>query len=343
MTYGMDMRRALILSASFVSVIVLFLLLWKAAQLLLLLLAGILLCLAFLSLRNSIRRKTGLSEGKALAVAVALIAAVFVVLSLFLAPRIAVQTSQLVGELPRSLEHLQARVMQYEWIRFFLQNVQWGDELAQLQSEWLQRISNYLVSVMSAVFGFVVILFVGLYLAAQPALYREGLLSLLPDGWQGKTRDVLSRLEKALQGWMVARMLSMLFVGVVVYVGLALLDMPLALTFSILAGLGDFVPNFGPIITAVPALLIASMQDPVHMLYIAGLYIAVQAAEGYIVNPLLMQHTVRIPPVVLILSQILGGMLFGVLGLILAAPMVVIVLVVIRTVYLQTDTNDGLS
>lgn len=127
----------------------------------------------------------------------------------------------------------------------------------------------------------------------------------------------------------------MLFVGVATGLGLWVLQMPLILTLAILAAMLDFIPNIGPVISAVPAVLLASGSGAGHVLWVAGLYLTVQIVESYVLQPLVQQRAVSLPPAVNLLAQVLIGILFGWLGVILATPLTVVAITLIEMLYVE--------
>jgi predicted PurR-regulated permease PerM len=189
--------------------------------------------------------------------------------------------------------------------------------------------------VVSAVGGSVVVLFLGLYFAAEPRLYLKGMLKLVPKSAEQRGGEVLCRTGEQLRHWLFGKLSLMAFVGISTSIGLWWLNMPLILSLATLAALLDFIPNIGPIISAVPALLIAFTKGPVTALEILVLYVAVQVIESYILQPLVQKRAVSLPPSVTLLSQVLVGSLFGSLGLILATPLTVAGLTMLNMLYVE--------
>src|SRR6185437_12528628 len=185
-------------------------------------------------------------------------------------------------------------------------------------------------SLASALGGAVVVLVLGLYLAADPALYDRGILKLVPKRAEQRTGEVLAHTAGQLRYWLLGKSSLMAFVGISTSIGLWFLHMPLILSLAVLAALLDFIPNVGPIISAIPALLIAFTQGPKTALEVAGLYMAVQIIESYLLAPLVFKRVVSLPPSVTLLSQVFVGSLFGLLGLILATPLSVAGLTMIK-------------
>jgi predicted PurR-regulated permease PerM len=127
----------------------------------------------------------------------------------------------------------------------------------------------------------------------------------------------------------------MVAIGILTGLGLWVIGVPMWLPLAILAALLNFIPNFGPIIAAVPALLIALANDPTDALWVAGLYVLAQNLEGYLIMPLVQRRAVEMPPALTIMSQVLLGMLLGPLGVVLAAPLTAAALVLIKMLYVQ--------
>lgn len=128
-----------------------------------------------------------------------------------------------------------------------------------------------------------------------------------------KAREVLSVLKTALQRWLVGRMLLMIANAVVTAFGLWLMGVPLALALGVISGILNFVPNLGPIIAGIPAVLLALMESPMKALYVSIFYVGYQALDGYVLTPLVQKKTVALPPALTIASQAVLGVLLGVL------------------------------
>ena len=132
----------------------------------------------------------------------------------------------------------------------------------------------------------------------------------------------------------------MLFIGVLTWIGLLIIGVPLALTLGLIAGLFSFVPNFGPILSAVPAILLAFIDSPTSALYVVILFVAVQLIESNLVTPMIERRTVELPPVLTIAPQLALTILVGAVGLILATPILAVVMVLLQTLYIQDVLGD---
>lgn len=132
----------------------------------------------------------------------------------------------------------------------------------------------------------------------------------------------------------------MLMISVVSYLGLLLLDIPLALMLATLAGILTFIPNIGPVISAIPAILLAFTQSPMTALYVFLLYVVIQTIESYLITPLIQQRAVSLPPVLTLSSQVVLGSTLGLLGLILATPLTAAALVLVKLIYVENVLGD---
>ena len=147
-------------------------------------------------------------------------------------------------------------------------------------------------------------------------------------------------IDEALRRWLVGRFALMVINGALTAIGLKLLGIPLALTLGVLAGLLNFVPNFGPWIAAIPAVLIAFLQGPQQALYVAVLYLVLQSVDGYLLTPLVDRKSVELPPVLTITAQVVLGLAFGFIGILLASPLTAVTLILIKMLYIEDLLGD---
>ncbi len=164
---------------------------------------------------------------------------------------------------------------------------------------------------LGAVANVAIILFVGIYFAVSPRSYVGGFLKLIPPSRRARAHEVLDEIGSTLGRWLLGTSVSMLIAGVATSIGLSLLGVPLALILGIIAGLLDFIPYVGPILAGVPAMLIALTIDPQLALYTVLLFLGIQMVHGYVIQPLIDSHTVRIAPALIIMMQLIFGTIFG--------------------------------
>ena len=168
--------------------------------------------------------------------------------------------------------------------------------------------------------GLVLVLVLGVYLAADPHLYR-GLVRLVPPAWRVRVDGALLASAQALSRSLPGQGISMLLVGSATAIGLAVLGIPLAVTIGVIAGVLAFVPFFGPIASGILAVLLAFMQGPQQALCVAGICIAIQQVEGNLLMPSVQRWAVSLPAVLGVSAAVIFGLLFGLPGVILATPL----------------------
>lgn len=180
-----------------------------------------------------------------------------------------------------------------------------------------------------------IILFLGLFFTASPQLYKKGMLSLVPAKAKPEAENVINKTGLRLTKWLKGQLFAMLVVAVLTIIGLLIIGVPMAFVLGLIAGLLNFIPNLGPLIAMVPAVLISLMESPTTALLVAGLYIAVQVLESNVITPQIQQKMISIPPATVIIAQLFMGVLTGGWGLLLAMPIVVILMVVVQELYIK--------
>lgn len=199
----------------------------------------------------------------------------------------------------------------------------------------LSSVGRFAVSLGSGIADTLIVIVGGIYLAAQPGLYRRGTLKLVPAHRRALANEALEDSGRALGLWLKGQLISMIVVGLLVGAGLWLIGVPSALALGLLAAVLEFIPLVGPIVAALPALLVALTLGPETALWTLGLYLVVQQIEGNILQPVVQQYAVDLPAVILLFSLLGCGMLFGGLGIILAAPLTVVVYVLVKRLYVK--------
>lgn len=308
-------------------------LIWYASDVFLVLFAGILLAVLLRAPTNWLAQHK-VKEGLALAASIIVMAVAMVVLVYMFAVPMAEQVGQLIDTLPRSMERMRQWIWDQRWTRPLRPLIA---ELSRmrLDMQLLGRAGGLITSTMSAVGGLAVVIFIGIYLAAQPRLYQRGLMHLLPRRGRPRAYEVLDEIATVLRWWLVGRLVTMTVVGLAAGLGLWWLDVPLAFTLGVLTGMLEFVPYIGPILSAVPPLLIAFNLDPQLAFYVLALYVAIQSAENYLLTPLIEQRAVALPPALVIFSTLLLAALAGPLGVILASPLTATCIVAVKLLYVE--------
>lgn len=321
-------------------VVVIVLLVLYAAQFFLVVFGGILLAILFHAMSSWLHRKTGMPEKWSRAVS---LIAPFLLLGVFIwfiAPSVSEQASELADRVPKSFRQLQQKALQYQWLNSILSYQEQLREALPSGSKAMSLVGTIFSSTLSALGNLVLALAIGIFLAVNPHLYTKGLIALIPPRRRARAIEVLDATRSTLASWLIAKIVEMTVIGVLTTIGLWIIGIDLALVLGIIAGLLSFIPNFGPIISIIPALLIALVGGVNQVLYVIGLYAAVQTLESYILTPMLQQHLVDMPPALTVSVQVLFGLLAGVLGVIMATPLTAAAMVMTKMWYVEDILGD---
>ncbi len=334
-------RYMLIATLVVAGVTLLLLFVWYAADLLLLVFAGVLISILLRGFSRFVSEKTGIGRGFSLAL-VALALLVFIAAIVWLAAaRIGSQIGELQQTLPQAVESVNSLIGQNEWARRAIDSLpNFSDWFAERGGTIVSRISGLASTTLGAVLNLVVVVIIGVYLASQPSLYSDGIKHLIPFRFRKRAGEVFDEMDEALWRWLVGRFALMIVNGALTGLGLWLLGMPLALTLGLLAGVLNFIPNFGPWIAAIPAILIAFVQSPQQALYVALLYLVLQSLDGYVFTPLVDRKSVELPPVLTITAQVLLGIAFGFMGILLASPITAMAMILVKMLYVEDVLDD---
>jgi predicted PurR-regulated permease PerM len=216
--------------------------------------------------------------------------------------------------------------------------------LGRIGSEMFGQIGGILMSIFGGIAHTLLVIVGGVYLAAQPKLYRGGLLKLFPKSSRGLAGDAVDAGGKALRLWLLGTFVSMALVGTLTAFGLWLIGVPSWLALGLLAGLFEFIPIIGPIAAAIPGVLLAFTVGVETALWALALYLLIQQLEGNVIQPIVQRYAVDLPPAMLLFSVVAGGFLFGIVGIIFAAPLTVVIYVLVKRLYIREalDTRTTL-
>jgi predicted PurR-regulated permease PerM len=188
-----------------------------------------------------------------------------------------------------------------------------------------------LLAVLSDVFSYLLVaVFVGLFGAANPRMYTDGVIGLTPPRQRDAMRSLLDALGHTLRKWLVGQGMAMVMIGVSTTLVLWLFGIRLAIVVGLIVGLLGFIPYLGPIVGVLPVVLVAAPEGATTLLWVLAAYTGVQLIEGYGITPLIFERTVYLPPVFTLIMQILLGAVFGLAGIILATPLAAVTLVLSR-------------
>lgn len=303
---------------------------WALSDIALLIFMAILIAVMLRGVSDWAARRTGLPASGMLAVVTLAAAALLLGFLYYLGPRLVAQSHDLWNQLAQQVDHLRDLYGDTRWGKAVFSNL---SPHAIMQA----HIASYAGSVATSTLGGVVTAFVlvvtALYFAISPELYIGGTVRLFPLPYRPRARAVMAEIGDTLRRWSLGQLIDMAVVGVLTGIGLVLLGVPMAFALAVLAGLFTFVPYFGAIAAAVPAILVALTVSWQTALWVAVIFGACHAIEGYLVSPLVQRNTADLPPALTILSMTILGALFGALGVILGAPIAAVMLVIIREAY----------
>ncbi len=320
-------RRAVSLA---VLLTILLFLLVVAPDVLLVIFAGMLFGVFFSGGGEFIARYTGLARGWGIGLFIVLILLALAGAVLAFAPAAVDQFNQLTDEIPAAVEYLRERIEKYAWGERLLNSV---NPAGLISAEGSSAAATAVTSTFGALGSFIIMLFIGLYGALDPDSYRWGFLAILAPSVRKRGDEVLGKSGATLKNWLIAQLIAMSIVGLLIWLGLWLLGIPLAFILGLIAALLAFIPNLGPVLAAAPAILLALPDSWTTVLLVIAVYLAVQTLESYFITPLIQQDRVSLPPALIISMQLLLGVLFGLLGLALATPLAALGLTLLREVY----------
>ncbi|HEU5081564.1 MAG TPA: AI-2E family transporter [Opitutaceae bacterium] len=305
-------------------------LLWKVVDVALVAFGGIVFAAVFRAIGSLLVKFLRVPEKLSVILAIVLLLLLFAGLAWLFGDQLAQQFDQLQVQLPKAIDAIKGRLVNLGGGKFL-------DDLIDQSSKASPSLGN-IAKIAGLTVGFlghaVVMVFVGIYLALDPTLYLRTVVRLFPPSRRQTVRRALSASGDALRKWLIGQLAAMATIAVLTSVGLGFVGVPLALALGVLAGLLDFVPVVGPVIAAIPGVILAAAADPRKAIYALIVYIAVQQLENHVVVPLTQRWSVSLPPAFAVLSIVTLGLLFGLLGVIFAMPLTVVSMILIRELYL---------
>lgn len=274
----------------------------------------------------------GLPEGLAVALAVFALLGLLGAIGWIFGGLIAAQFTALIERIPFALEATQ-RQLDAWGIDYNVEQA--GRDVTAQLSGLSARAGRFAMSAGGAATNVILVLAGAIFFAAQPDLYRRGVLRLVPKSKETIAESALDDVARALGLWLQAQIISSIVVGVMTFIGLSIVGVPSAAALAIIAGLLDFIPFIGPVVAGLPAVLVAFSVGPTIALWTVGLYLLIQQIQGNILQPIIQKRSVDLSPAVLLFAVVAAGTLFGIIGVILSAPLTVVGFVLMQRLYIE--------
>lgn len=328
LTDGAVFRRTLVvlLAVGFAVII------WRLTDLILLLLAGALVAFILFRLAQWIRARMRLPFALSLTLAVVgptlFLVAVFWLFGSVMTEQFAI----LFDKLPAAFAFAE------NWLR----TSDLGRQIMSRAASFLPdggrlmgMVQGIIGSISTVVTSLVVVLIAGIYLAAQPQLYGTGVLAMVPPHARDKTVKTTRAVMEAISHWLKAQAVSMVFIGIFTSIALSLVGLPGAPAIGLVAGVCEFVPYLGTIVVAIPAIILGFSISPETGLWTLLAIVVVQQVQGNIVTPLVQASVAELPPALTIFSLIAFGVLMGPMGVILAVPLTVVAMTLVKELWMS--------
>ncbi len=318
--------------------------LWQIRQILLLIFAAVVFAVVLNRVVRWLQQR-GVKRGIAIAITVITLLVIFVGLFALIGPSFAKQLEQLVDLVPTLLQRLR------NWLNSLqplipeqvldIRNL--GDFIPRLEplvTKLLGNAYNWFSDLLAIILNLLLVLILTIMLVANPAPYRRGFILLFPAFYRRRAYDILSECEANLVGWMTATLINMAVIAVVSFIGLLILGVPLALANALLAGLLEFIPSIGPILSVFPPIAVAVLDAPWKAVAVLILYFLIQQFEAYLLVPFVMRRQVSLLPAVTLLSVVIFGAFFGFLGVFLSVPLVIVFKIWLHEVLIEDVLNN---
>lgn len=336
-----DIYRAAI---AIIATLILFQLLWSARILVLTAFLGVLFGLSAARATDRVVARTKLNRN--IAAAIVVLGTLLVLAGIFAwtGPTLVEQSQDLRTKLPEAATKLEA------WLTGRMPDLlntiapptaDGSSRIVAAVSKHAPALTNFAFGILQSTLvvaaGVVMVVFLALYIAADPGVYRRGALLLVPIAKRERVAGLLTALGTTLRTWFATQLIAMVVIGIVTTILLAVLGVRAALPLGVIAGIFEFIPNVGPMLAAIPAVLMGFVDSPQKALLVVAVYWGIQFLENNLLIPYLMKEQLDLPPALTLITQVVMAFVFGFLGLFVAIPMLAAVVVVMRTFWVEDD------
>jgi predicted PurR-regulated permease PerM len=309
-----------------------------AFDILLMVLAGSLIATYFHGLGDAIQRRTKLTRKPAMIIAI-VVTIIFVgTLFWFMGTKIQAQVAELSNSLPTTVNNVRNKLSQTSWGQSVLKSFS-GDNSQKLMS----TVQGFFSTTFGVLGDIYIVLFLGIFFTANPSLYKDGIMVLVPHSKKKLGKHILDRISLSLKGWLKGTLFSMLCVAILIGTGLTIVGMPVALILALITGLLEMVPSIGSLVAMIPGVLLAFTISTNMAILVAIIYITSQTIVANIITPLIQKRMINLPPALTLISQLIMGSVSGALGVILAVPLLAIVIILIDELYVKKIAHNDSS
>ncbi len=303
-------------------------LLWQLRPVLLLLFAAMLVAIILDGAARLIQQRLQVHRIVALIASALLTFGSFFGIVWLFGAELSSQINQLVALIPGGWENLSERLGEERLNALVERMTPSGSNIFSIVQAILSFVSGMLTATLLAMLG-------GMFLATQPETYRKGFLLLLPSAWEERAEQTVHAIGVALRRFMAGQVVSMVFVGVTIFIGLRMIGAPSPLALAVIAAILGFIPVIGPLMAAAPGVLVGLTMGGDAIWQVILVYFIVQQIDGNLVNAIVMRHSVKIPPAVTMFALFGIGITFGPAGLILGGPITVLIFVLVRKLWIE--------
>lgn len=312
------------------------LLLWQLGDVLLLAFGSILVAVILHAFAEVLERHAGVPERWSLTAATVVIFAALFGLFVLFGAQIRVQLASVAERLPFALNTFTKELGLGEITNQLPQMLGMGPG-----GGFVSRVAGIGSAILAGLADFFLVVIAGIYIAANPRIYSRGFVKLFPVDQHARVEDSLNATGRALRLWLTSQLIAMTAVGVLSALAYWLIGLPSPVALGFIAGLADFIPFVGPIIGAVPAILLAFTIDGPTVLWAILALVAIQQIEGNVIFPLIEKRVVAIPPALALFAIVAGGVLFGTLGLVFGFPLAVVAFVLVKKLYVRETLGEA--
>jgi predicted PurR-regulated permease PerM len=310
-------------------------LLWKLSDVLLLAFGAVLVAILLHAASDALVRYLRVPERWGLTVASLLIFVLFLAIIALFGTQVRAQFSNVVERLPFAIDNFSKQLglgAVSDDLSEIVNNAPTGGMAA--------RLAGIGGAILDGLADFVLVVIAGLYVAAAPRLYREGFVKLFPIRHHARVEGSLQASGQALRLWLTSQLIAMTCVAVLSTIAFWLIGLPSSIALGLIAGLADFIPFLGPILGALPAVLIAFSVSGETALWTVLAVIVIQQIEGNVIFPLVARSVISIPPALALFAILIGSVLFGTLGLIFGFPLAVVTYVLVKKLYVRETLGE---